>query len=75
MLVTDPRHFRRLLRFARNAERKEQSPKRNRYNIFNHCPSHAGWLAHSSLDHLVRPCEDVRRNREADLLRRLKVND
>src|SRR5215813_1599361 len=76
--ITDPRYF-RLLRLGCQAKRKAYSAKSKDsdfvLHVFTALSTRRSSLAFFSSNNLIRSRQHVRRNREADLLRRLEVND
>ena len=78
--ISYPGDFRWLLRLGGKAKRKEQSAKRKTKDFFIHdfLSFHLslGIATRSAhLNHPIRPRQHIRRNRQADLLRRFEIDD
>ena len=64
-----------LLRIDGSAKRKEHGAKSKDGDFFLHCLLTGEQRRTQLLDHLVRPRQHVRWNRQADLLRRFQIDD
>ena len=71
--VTDAEDFSRLLRVNGTAKRKEHRAKGKESDFSIHSILLRSPLF--SFDHLVRSCQHIRRNRQADLLRCFQIDD